>query len=130
MFYEDLFDIEDEYNSRLPGRYDPPMGSLYEVKKEKRFYKLYSAFMNCHAIIKDGRICEHTLNDIKSMSPSEKILEISYNDKTHFFDVESLMNAETRKHSLVLKDTKNKSVVITPTQLRSMITDGTIDLGN
>lgn len=129
MFYEDLFDMEDEYNSRLPGRYDPPMGSLYEVKKEKRFYKLYSAFMTCHVIIKDNRIYEHKLNDIKSMNPNEKILEISYNDKTHFFDVESLMNAETKNHSLILKDNENELITLTPTQLRSMITDGTIDLG-
>tara|TARA_Y100001980_G_C14181702_1_gene52536 strand:+ start:110 stop:496 length:387 start_codon:yes stop_codon:yes gene_type:complete len=127
MFYEDLFDIEEEYDK--PKRYNPPMGSIYEVQREKRFYKLYSAFMNCHVIMINNHMYEHILYPINSMKPGERILEVSYLDDIHFFDVESFMEAKTHSHHLVLKNTKNKEIKLLPTQLRSMVTDGKIDLG-
>ena len=69
---------------------------------------------------------EHTLYDIKSMKPSDRILEISYKNIIHFFDIDSFMNAEIKNHSLILVNTKNEKVEMIPAQLRSMVTDGAI----
>jgi hypothetical protein len=73
-----------------------------------------------------NQMYEHKLYDIKSMKSSDRILEISYKNIIHFFDIDSLMNAEIKNHSLVLVNTKNEKVEMIPAQLRSMITDGRI----
>jgi hypothetical protein len=125
MFYEDLFDIEDEYENR-PQRYTSGFGAISELKQEKKFYRLYSTITECHVIMIKNQMYKHTLYDIKSMKPSDKILEISHKDIIHFFDVDSFMNAEIKNHSLVLVNTKNKKVEFIPAQLRSMITDGRV----
>ena len=73
-----------------------------------------------------NQMYEHKLYDIKSMKSSDRILEISYKNIIHFFDVDSFMNAEIKNHSLVLINTKTEKVEMIPAQLRSMITDGRI----
>ena len=73
-----------------------------------------------------NQMYEHKLYDIKSMKPSDIILEISHKNIVHCFDIESFMNVEIKNHSLVLVNTKNKKVEMIPAQLRSMITDGCI----
>lgn len=118
MFYEDPTLTEEEYEHRL----------VYD-KKEKKFYKLYSALMKCHAIIINGQLYECELHDIEGMNPTKTILEISFLDDEHTFDIESLMEADIHNHSLVLKNTNGVTVELIPSQLRSMITDGTISLG-
>lgn len=125
MFYEDLFDIEEEQDDRYK-KYASRFSSMFDLKKEKKFYGLYSAITECHVIMIKNIMYEHTLYDIKSMKPSDRILEISYKNIIHFFDIDSLMNAEIKNHSLVLINTKNKKVELIPTQLRSMITDGCV----
>ena len=125
MFYEDLFDIEDEYEARSR-KYTSGFSAIAELKQEKKFYKLYSAITECHVIMIKNQMYEHTLYDIKSMKPSDRILEISHKNIVHFFDIESFMNVEIKNHSLVLVNTKNKKVEMIPTQLRSMITDGQV----
>ena len=123
MFYDDLFDIEDEPSTYPPGRYD---WSTYESTQETRFYNVYSTLMQCHAIVRNGVIYSHTLMDIKYMKPTEQILEISHLDDTHIFNVKSLGESTTKNHSLVIKNIKGIHIEIIPTQLRSMITDGRI----
>ena len=118
MFYEDPTLTEEEYEHRF----------VYD-KKEKKFYKLYSALMKCHAIIINGHMYEYELHDIEGMKPTKPILEISFLDDVHAFDIESLMEADIHNHSLVLKNTKGDPVELIPSQLRSMITDGTISFG-
>jgi hypothetical protein len=125
MFYENLFDIEDEYENR-PQRYKSGFSEVAELKHEKKFYRLYSAITECHVFMIKDQMYEHTLYDIKSMKSSDKILEISHKNIIHFFDIGSFMNAEIKNHSLVLTNTKNKRVELIPAQLRSMITDGCI----
>tara|TARA_B110000444_G_scaffold257784_1_gene297049 strand:+ start:1204 stop:1584 length:381 start_codon:yes stop_codon:yes gene_type:complete len=125
MFYEELFDIEDEYENR-PQRYKSGFGAISELKQEKKFYRLYSAITECHVIMIKNQMYEHTLYDINSMKPSDKILEISHKNIIHFFDIDSFMQANINNHSLVLVNTKNKKVEFIPAQLRSMITDGCI----
>jgi hypothetical protein len=125
MFYEDLFDIEDEYENR-PQRYTSGFGAISELKQEKKFYRLYSTITECHVIMIKNQMYKHTLYDIKSMKPSDKILEISHKNIIHFFDIDSFMQANINNHSLVLVNTKNKKVEFIPAQLRSMITDGCI----
>lgn len=125
MFYEDLFDIEEEQDDRYK-KYASRFSSMFDLKKEKKFYGLYSAITECHVIMIKTRMYEHKLYDINSMKPSEKILEISHKDIVHIFNVESFMNAEIKNHSLVLTNTKKEKVEMIPTQLRSMITDGQI----
>jgi hypothetical protein len=85
---------------------------------------MYSAITECHAITIDNKICNHTLLDIKSMKPSDRILEISIKDKLYFFDIESFMEANLNNHSITLKNTKGNDMEIIPVQIRSMITDG------
>ena len=123
MFYEDLFDIEEEYADRHK-KYASGFSSIFELKREKKFYALYSAFTECHAITINNKICNHTLLDIKSMKPSDRILEISIKDKLYFFDIESFMEAKLNNHSITLKNTKGNDIEIIPVQIRSMITDG------
>ena len=60
------------------------------------------------------------------MKPSEKILEISFPDDMHLFDIESFVKATINNHSLVLKNTNGVIVEMVPAQLRSMITDGCV----
>lgn len=127
MFYEDLFDIAEEYDSNIPSRYKPALGSLHELKEEKKFYKIYSALLECHAIVKDEKIYEHELSDISSVKPREKILKIFKSDDIHWFDIKSFMEAKIRNHSLVLKSTSGQEIEFIPTLLRSMINDGRID---
>lgn len=125
MFYEDLFDIEEEdYNRQR--KYASRFGSIFELKQEKKFYALYSVFTECHAIVINRHMYEYELYDIKGMKPTDRILEISFLDDIHFFDIESFMEANINNHSLVLKNTKGENVEMIPTQLRSMITDGSI----
>jgi hypothetical protein len=126
MFYEELFELDDEYDTRSR-KYTSGFSSISELKQEKKFYRLYSAITECHVIMIKKQMYEHKLYDIKSMKPSDRILEISYKSIVHFFDVESFMNAEVKNHSLVLVNTKNKKVEIIPAQLRSMINDGRIN---
>ncbi len=116
MLYGDIFELDEDVNSVL-------------CSGERKFYKLYSALMQCHAIVKDKHLYEHTLHDIQTMRNTERILEISYLDVVHIFTVESLMNSTIKRNSIVMEDTEENSVEIIPTQLRSMITDGTIDPG-
>jgi hypothetical protein len=123
MFYEDLFDIEEEYTDRHK-KYASGFSSIFELKREKKFYAMYSAITECHAITIDNKICNHTLLDIKSMKPSDRILEISIKDKLYFFDIESFMEANLNNHSITLKNTKGNDMEIIPVQIRSMITDG------
>ena len=49
MFYEDLFDIEEEYTNKHK-KYATGFSSIFELKREKKFYALYSAFnrMSCY----------------------------------------------------------------------------------
>ena len=42
---------------------------------------------------------DYDLYDIKKMKPSERILEVSYKDDIHFFDIESFMEAKLKDHS-------------------------------
>ena len=125
MFYEDLFDIDSEEEDRYK-KYASRFTSIFDLKKEKKFYKLYSAITECHAIMIKNQMYEHKLYDIKSMKPTDRILEISYKNIIHFFDIDSLMNAEIKNHSLVLVNTKKEKVEMIPAQLRSMITDGKV----
>ena len=92
MFFEDLFELEDEYTEKHK-KYASGFSSIFELKREKKFYAMYSALMECHAITINNKICNHTLLDIKSMKPSDRILEISIKDKLCFFDIESFMEA-------------------------------------
>lgn len=126
MFYEELFELDDEYDTRSR-KYTSSFSSISELKREKKFYRLYSAITECHVIMIKNQMYEHKLYDIKSMKPSDRILEISYKNIIHFFDIDSFMNAEVKNHSLVLVNTKNKEVEIVPAQLRSMINDGRIN---
>ena len=126
MFYKDLFDLEDEYETRNRKKYTSGFGSLFELKQEKRFYKLYSALTECHVIMINGHMYEHDLYDIKTMKPDERILKISYLDDVHFFDINSFMEAEIKNHSVLLRSTHNMPVELVPAQLRSMITDGRV----
>ena len=126
MFYEDLFEIDTEEEERYK-KYASRFTSIFDLKKEKKFYRLYSAITECHVIMIKNQMYEHKLYDIKSMKSSDRILEISYKDIIHFFDVDSFMNAEVKNHSLVLVNTKNEKVEMIPAQLRSMITDGAIN---
>ena len=125
MFYEDLFDIEEEQDDRYK-KYASRFSSMFDLKKEKKFYGLYSVITECHAIMIKAQMYEHKLYDIKSMKPTDRILEISRKNIIHFFDIDSLMNAEIKNHSLVLVNTKNEKEEMIPAQLRSMITDGCI----
>ena len=50
MFYEDLFDIEEEQDDRYK-KYASRFSSMFDLKKEKKFYKLYSAITECHVIM-------------------------------------------------------------------------------
>ena len=125
MFYEDLFDIDTEEEDRYK-KYASRFTSIFDLKKEKKFYKLYSGITECHVIMVKNKMYEHKLYDIKSMKLSDRILEISYENIIHFFDIESFMNAEIKNHSLVLVNTKKEKVEMVPAQLRSMITDGRI----
>ena len=125
MFYEDLFDIEDDYEDRHR-KYVSKFSSIFELKQEKKFYALYSMFTDCHTIVINRHMYEYELYDIKSMKPTDRILEMSFLDDLHFFDIESFMEAKINNHSLVLKNTKGERVEMIPAQLRSMITDGAI----
>tara|TARA_B100001057_G_C22537864_1_gene828377 strand:+ start:150 stop:530 length:381 start_codon:yes stop_codon:yes gene_type:complete len=125
MFYEDLFDIEEEQDDRYK-KYASRFSSMFDLKKEKKFYRLYSAITDCHIIMIKNQMYEHKLYDIKSMKPSDRILEISYADDIHFFDIDSFMNVEIKNHSIALINTKNEKVEMIPAQLRSMITDGRV----
>tara|TARA_B100000579_G_C22838644_1_gene860233 strand:+ start:2313 stop:2693 length:381 start_codon:yes stop_codon:yes gene_type:complete len=125
MFYEDLFDIEEDYKDRHR-KYASGFSSIFELKQEKKFYALYSVFTECHTIMIEQHMYEYELYDIKSMKPTDRILEVSFLDDIHFFDIESFMEATINNHSLVLKNTKGDVVEMIPAQLRSMITDGRI----
>ena len=63
MMFGDIFD-EMDCENYPPGRYDTYLGSSRSMKKEKRFYYVYSALMQCHAIIRNGVMYKHTLNDL------------------------------------------------------------------
>ena len=128
MFYEDLFDTEADYKDRhcKYAKYASKFSSIFELKQEKRFYALYSVFTECHTIVINRHMYEYELYDIKGMKPTDRILEISFLDDIHFFDIESFMEANINNHSLVLKNTKGDTVEMIPAQLRSMITDGCI----
>jgi len=125
MFYDDLFDIEDEYVDKHK-KYASRFNSVFELKREKKFYALYSALTECHAVTINNKICNHALLDIVSMKPSQRILEITINDKLYFFDIESFMEANLNNHSITLKNTKGDDIEIIPVQIRSMITNGRI----
>lgn len=125
MFYEDLFDLEDEITDKHK-KYATGFGSIFELKQEKKFYALYSALTECHGIMIKRQMYEHTLYDIKRMRPSDRILEVSHKEDIHFFDIESLMECQIKDHLLLIKNTKHEDVELTPVQIRSMITDGTI----
>lgn len=125
MFYEDLFDLEDEYVDKHK-KYASGFSSIFELKREKKFYALYSALIECHGIMIKNKMYEYDLYDIRRMKPSERILEVSHKDDIHFFDIESFMECQIKDHSLLIKNTKHEDVEITPVQIRSMITDGTI----
>jgi hypothetical protein len=125
MFYEDLFDLEDEITDKHK-KYATGFGSIFELKQEKKFYALYSALTECHGIMIKRQMYEHTLYDIKRMRPSDRILEVSHENKIHFFDIGSFMQSYIKDHSLLLKNTKNEDVELIPVQIRSMITDGRI----
>lgn len=125
MFYEDLFDIEDEYTEKHK-KYATGFSSIFELKREKKFYALYSALTQCHGIMVNDKIYKHELYDIKKMKPSERILELTHDDDIHFFDIESFMDSSLKDHSVIIKNTKNHLIEIIPVQIRSMITDGRI----
>jgi hypothetical protein len=125
MFYEDLFDIEEDYKDRHR-KYASDFNSIFELKQEKKFYALYSVFTECHTIVVNSHMYEYEVYDIKSMKPTEKILEISFLDDVHSFDIESFMEAKLNNHSITLKNTRGEEVKLVPSQLRSMITDGAI----
>jgi len=125
MFYEDLFDLEDEITNKHK-KYATGFGSIFELKREKKFYSLYSALTECHGIMLKNKIYEHNLYDIRRMKPSERILEISHKEDIHFFDIESFMECHIKDHSLLIKNTKHEDIELIPVQIRSMITDGTI----
>tara|TARA_A100001037_G_scaffold160116_1_gene144280 strand:+ start:12061 stop:12441 length:381 start_codon:yes stop_codon:yes gene_type:complete len=125
MFYEDIFDIEDDYKDRHR-KYASKFSSIFELKQEKKFYALYSMFTDCHTIVINRHMYEYELYDIKSMKPTDRILETSFLDNLHFFDIESFMESNINNHSLVLNNTKGERVEMIPAQLRSMITDGAI----
>lgn len=125
MFYEDLFDLEDELTDKHK-KYASGFSSIFELKREKKFYALYSALTVCHGIMLKTKIYEHNLYDIRRMKPSERILEISHKEDIHFFDIESFMECQIKDHSLLIKNTKHEDVELIPVQIRSMITDGTI----
>ena len=125
MFYEDLFDIEDEYKDRHR-KLTSEFNSIFELKQEKKFYALYSVFTECHTIVMNSHMYEFEVYDIKGMDPTEKILEISFLDDVHSFNIESFMEAKLNNHSIALKNTKGEDVKLVPSQLRSMITDGAI----
>ena len=125
MFYEDLFDLEDEYVDKHK-KYATGFSSIFELKREKKFYALYSAFSECHGIMINKKLYEYNLYDIRNMKPSERILEVSYRDKLHFFDIESFMEAKFKHTSIELKNTKNEDIELIPLQIRSMITDGRV----
>ena len=125
MFYEDLFDIDEEQEDKYK-KYASRFSSIFDLKKEKKFYKLYSAFTECHAIVIKSKMFEHTLYDIKSMKPTDRILEVCYEDTIHFFTIGSFMDAKIKDHSLLIENTKSETIELIPTQLRSMITDGCV----
>ena len=125
MFYEDLFDIEEDYKDRHR-KYASDFNSIFELKQEKKFYALYSVFTECHTIVVNSHMYEYEVYDIKSMKPTEKILEISFLDDVHFFNIESFIEAKLNNHSITLKNTEGEEVKLVPSQLRSMITDGAI----
>ena len=50
MFYEDLFDLDKEEDERYK-KYASRFTSIFDLKKEKKFYKLYSAITECHVIM-------------------------------------------------------------------------------
>ena len=125
MFFEDLFELEDEYTEKHK-KYASGFSSIFELKREKKFYALYSALTMCHGIMIGKKLCDYDLYDIKKMKPSERILEVSYSDVIHFFDIESLMEAKLNDHSFSINNTKNENVDLIPVQIRSMITDGKI----
>ncbi len=127
MFYEDLFDIEDEYVDKHK-KYATGFSSIFELKREKKFYALYSAFTQCHGIVVNSKMYKHELFDIKKMKPSERIMELTHDDDTdiHFFDIESFMDSSLKDHSIIIKNTKNHLIEVIPVQIRSMVTDGRI----
>jgi len=125
MFYEDLFDLEEDYVDKHK-KYASGFSSIFELKREKKFYALYSALIECHGIMIKNKIYEYDLYDIRRMKPSERILEVSHKDDIHFFDIESFMECQIKDHSLLIKNTKHEDVELIPVQIRSMITDGTI----
>ena len=126
MFYEDLIDIEENYKDRQR-KYTSEFSSIFELKQEKKFYAIYSVFTECHTIVINRHMYEYEVYDIKSMNPSDKILEISFLDDVHSFDIESFVEAKLNNHSVTLKNTEGEEVKLVPAQLRSMITDGRID---
>tara|TARA_B100000282_G_scaffold289818_1_gene260021 strand:- start:960 stop:1343 length:384 start_codon:yes stop_codon:yes gene_type:complete len=125
MFYEDLFDLEEDYVDKHK-KYASGFSSIFELKREKKFYALYSALIECHGIMIKNKMYEYDLYDIRRMKPSERILEVSHKDDIHFFDIESFMECQIKDHSLLIKNTKHEDVELIPVQIRSMITDGTI----
>ena len=59
MLYGDIFELDEDVNPVL-------------CENESKFYKLYSALMQCHAIVKDKHLYEHTLHDIQTQKESLK----------------------------------------------------------
>lgn len=130
MLFGDLFELEDELE-RDKHRYgkDNFNSTLYKVddtKSDIKFYMIYQAFLECHLVMKNNNVCEHKLYDLTSMKPTNRILEITENGDTEFFNIESFMDASVNKNSFRINNTTGKEVNLIPCQLRSMITDGKV----
>ena len=107
MFYEDLFDIEEEQEDRYK-KYASRFSSIFDLKKEKKFYKLYSVFTECHLVLVKNKVFDKKLYDIKRMKPQERILELSNSNELHIFNIDNLMNSEFKNNSIIITNTKNE----------------------
>ena len=69
MFYEELFELDDEYDTRSR-KYTSGFSAISELKQEKKFYRLYSAITECHVIMIKNQMYEHMQFPHQSMVPS------------------------------------------------------------
>ena len=128
--YGDLFDLGDDDQTQGSDYTENLFGSMCEMKREKRFYKMYASLMHCHLMQLDGKFVNFKLKDISTMEPTDRILDVIVDDDTiHVFTVESLQNVKFKNHSVILENRKKKKIELIPCQLRSMVTDGRVTAG-
>jgi hypothetical protein len=128
--YGDLFDLDEEDQNCGLDYSDNIFGTPRGMKRDKRFYKIYSALMGCHLMQLGGKFVNFELRDISTMNSADRILDVIVDEDTiHVFTVESLQNVKFKNHSIVLENQNQEKIELLPCQLRSMITDGRVTTG-